>query len=147
HLLALMLEAMDAPERARIHLYGLALFDGTPVRWATQGEAHLKQLIDSDPGNYFLWNRLGNLYKTGDAYDLALSAYAEALRRNEHDIESLHSSAEIHLAREEQEEAARYFHQTLLHARQAPIRTPRSLVRDIVRDALEKLFELHLKSD
>jgi hypothetical protein len=146
-LTALMAEALHSPQKARIHLAKLTLFDGTTSRWPTQGEAHLKGLIERDPDNYFLWSRLGNLYQIGEAPDLALEAFHQAVERNEHDVESLHSIAEIHLDHQEKEEAARYFHQVLLHARHAPAKTPPGLVRSVVRDALETLFQLHLESN
>src|SRR5262249_44990852 len=114
---------------------------------ATFGEAHLKGLIEKTPDDYFLWNRLGNLYKIGRASDLALETFQHALTLNEHDIETHHSIAQVLLEREEKEEAARYYHQVLLHARPAPAKTPRSFVRDIVRDALQALLELHLESN
>jgi hypothetical protein len=146
-LMVLVVEAMSSPEHARIHLARLTLFDGTVSRWPTAGEVHLKQVIDKDPGDYFPWNRLGNLYKCGDAGDKAVEAFHEALKRNEHDVESLHSLGEIYGDRKEDETAAGYFHQVLLHARHAPARTSRELLRVIVRDTLEWLTMLHLESD
>jgi len=146
-LTALLMEALASPEHARVFLGKTAMFDGTFTRWPAQAEAHLKGLIEKEPGDYYLWNRLGNIYKTGDAFDLALEAFREALRLNEHDVESFHSIADICATRGEDEEAARYFHQVLLHARFAPPRTPRPLLRNMIRYALEILLDLHLKSD
>jgi hypothetical protein len=146
-LMVLLLEALDSPQHARVILGKLTMFDGTFSRWPTQSEAHLKELIEKTPGDYYLWSRLGNTYKSGDALDLALSAYREALRLNEHDVESYHNVADIYLGQGQDEEAARYFHQMLLHARFAPPRTPPTLVRNMVRYALEALADLHLKSD
>jgi hypothetical protein len=147
-LMALMAEALRVPpEKARIHLAKLTLFDGTFTRWGTQAEAHLKAVIEKDSGNYFLWGRLGNFYKIAEEFDLALPAFQEAVRLEEHDIEALHSIAQIHLERDNKEEAARYFHQVLLHARHAPVKTPRDLLRNLVRHTLETLVDLHLKSN
>jgi hypothetical protein len=142
----LLAESLRNPENARIHLMEMALFDGTPLRWPTQGEAHLKQLIEKDPSNAFLWNRLGNLYKVGEVFEQALAAYREALARNEHDLESMHSMAQLLLERGEDEEAARLFHQFLRHARQAPGDMPLPLLRGQVRYALEALAALHRTS-
>jgi hypothetical protein len=146
-LMALLLVALDSPERARIVLGQMAMFDNTPMRWPAEAEAHLKELIEKEPENYYLWSRLGNVYKTGDAFDLAVEAFHEAIRLNENDVESYHSIADIHLERGEDEEAARYFHQVLRHGRHAPPRSPQHLVRNMVRYALEALADLHLKSD
>ena len=124
---------------------------GDDVRWhdvalRDPGRVHLKQLIEKDPGNYFVWGRLGNLYKIAEVPDMALEAYHEALKRNEHDVESLHSIAEIYEERGEIEAAARYYHQFLLHARHAPVKTSRELLRGLVRHTLETLAKLHVKS-
>jgi uncharacterized protein YecA (UPF0149 family) len=146
-ILALVVEARATPEQARIHLAKLVMFDGTTSRWPTQAEAHLKGLLEKSPDDYFVWSRLGNVYKIADVPDLAIDAYREAVKRNDHDIESWHSIAEIHLKREEPEEAAASLHQVLVHAKHAPPRTPASFVRELVRDALETLLDLHLKSE
>jgi hypothetical protein len=145
-LVALMAEALHAPDKARITLCRTTLFDGTILRWPTQGEAHLKQLIDKDPTNYFLWDRLGNLYVAGGTHDLALPAFRESVRLEENNVEALHSIAEIHLERKEKEEAARFYHQVLLRARHAPARTPRSLLRDLLLQTIETLRDLHARS-
>jgi hypothetical protein len=145
-LLALMMEAIRDPEHARIHFLRTVLFDGTICRWPTLSEAHLKGLIEKEPGNYFLWSRLGNVYKAGEAYDLAVPAFQKAVELNEHDVESLHSLAEIHLDRDEAEKAAEYYHQMLLQARHAPERTRPELLREMVDDALDQLLQIHLDS-
>ncbi|MBY0229677.1 MAG: SEC-C domain-containing protein [Gemmataceae bacterium] len=146
-LTTLLVEARAYPERARIHLAKLVLFDGTLSRWATHGEAHLKRLIEKEPDDWFLWNRLGNLYKAADAPELALGAFAEALKRNGHDVEGMHSVAQIHQSLGQDEKAAEWFHRFLLNAKHASDDTARTILRDLVRHALEELFDLHLKSD
>src|SRR5262249_21146999 len=85
-------------------------------------------------------------YKIGEAPDLALEAFRESLARNEHDVEAMHSIAQIYEERGQDEEAARWFRQFLQHARHAPAQTSRDLLRNLVRHALETLFDLHLKS-
>jgi tetratricopeptide (TPR) repeat protein len=134
------------PKESQIHLAACRLFDGTVSRWPTQAEAHYRELLEKDPGNYFVWNRLGNIYKTGDVPDLALEAYHKALELNEHDIESLHSIAEIYLDREEPAKAAEYFHRVLLQARHAPRQTEPELVRGIVEDSLLLARDIHQDS-
>jgi hypothetical protein len=144
----LMEEALRFPKKARLHMAKFTLFDGTTSRWPTQAEAHLKQLIEKDPSNAFLWNRLGNLYQCSEAPpEKGLEAFRKAVARNEHDVESLHSIAQIYQELGQDEEAARWFHQFLLHARHAPAKTPRDLLRNLVRHAVETLLDLHMKSD
>ncbi len=146
-LMALTMKAIGSPEDSQLSLGQMHLFDGTVTRYPTQAEAHLKGLIEKTPDDYFLWSRLGNVYHGGEVDDLAEKAYQEAVRLNEHDVESLHSLGEIALERGQHEEAARYFHEMLRHARLAPARTPPDLLRDLVRDTLERLVELHENSD
>jgi hypothetical protein len=145
-LVALTMEAVQGPSQSRLFFGQMTMFDGTVSRWPTQAEAHLEELIDKEPGNHFLWSRLGNIYKMGEVHDLALEAFREAVRLNEHDVESLHSIAEIHLERDVPEEAARYFHLVLRHARHAPANTPPSLLRDMLHDAIESLAKLQVES-
>jgi hypothetical protein len=144
---ALMREAVFDPDNARLIAARPVLFDGTISRWPTQGEAYLKSLIEKKPGEAFLWNRLGNLYKTADAYELAKEAYDETLKRDEHQIESMHSLGEMYENRGQDEESARWYQQVLLHARHAPAEVPAQVVRDLVRDSLTALVHLHHKSN
>src|SRR5262245_3402006 len=144
--MTLLTEAMRSPRRARIWMAKQALFDGTCVRWPAEGERHLKQLIEKDPGDYYLWSRLGNFYKIAEEDEQALEAFHQAIARNENDVESLHSSAQIHEARGENERAAEFFHRFLLRARLAPPRTSRDLLRNLGRHALEELMRLHMES-
>jgi hypothetical protein len=145
-LMGLMLQAIHSPDEARIFLGKPVLFDGTQTQCGTQSVAHLEQLIEKDPGNYYLWSRLGNTFVAAELPDRALEAFREAIRLEEHDVESLHSVAQVLREQKQKEEAARYFHQTLLHARQAPARTPRPLLRELIRDTMDQLMALHHES-
>jgi len=146
-LTAMLAEASFNPKQARLHLAKLTLFDGTVSRWTTQGEAHLTGLIEKAPNDYFLWNRLGNLYKAVDVPELALGAFAEALKRNEHDVEGMHSVAQIHADLGQTEKAVEWYHRFLLNAKHASDYTAQTILRNLVQHALEELFDLHLKSD
>lgn len=142
----LLMELIVSPKHGRIHICKLVLFDGTVSRWPTQGEAHLKQLVEKEPENYFLYNRLGNLYKGGDACDLAIEAFTEAVKRNEHDVAAMHSMAEIYLELKHPETAAMWYHRVLQHARYAPVAVPEHLLRDIVYDSLKTLTDIYYQS-
>jgi hypothetical protein len=143
----LMREATADPENARLVPARLVLFDGTTSRWPTQGEAHLKSLLEKEPDGAFLWNRLGNLYATGDADELAIAAFGEALKRDPHQIEAMHSLGEIYAELGDDEQSAKWFHQMLLHARHAPAYVSAEMVRGLVDDALWDLARLHHDSD
>jgi hypothetical protein len=122
----------------------MRLFDGTPVRTAVEAEAHLKKLIDADPGNYFLWSRLGNLFNIAEEDERAIAAFTKAVELNPLDVESHHSLADYHMARGETELAAKHCHEVLRHCRHAPPRTEEkpALLRSIVRHTLECLYDL-----
>jgi hypothetical protein len=145
-LMALSMEAMTSRESARVHLAECMLFDGTSIRWATEGEAHLKELIAKDPDNYYLYSRLGNLYVAGDAPELAVEAFREAIKRNERDIESQHSIGLILHQRKEEDAAVHHLHEVLLHAHHVPEKTSVAMLRNVVRHTLETLTDMHLES-
>jgi tetratricopeptide (TPR) repeat protein len=128
-----------------INLGELRLFDGTPCHSGGEGEAYIQGKIDADPGNFFLWSRLGNLHNIAEQPDRALPAFQKAVELNPHDVESHHSLGAIYHARGQLDEAAAQFHQVLLHARQAPQRTRNlgDMLKNIVRDTLERLLDLH----
>jgi hypothetical protein len=141
-----MAEVRYSPAKARLHLGRLELFDGTVARWPAQGEAHLKQLIERSPNDPFLYNRLGNLYKAGDADELALETYQRVLELDGKNLEAFHSIAEIHVRREEPEVAASFFHRILINARVVRGHPRESLLRELVLDTLIQLSELHEQS-
>ena len=143
----LIREATSDPENARLIPARMILFDGTTSRWPTHGEAHLKGLLEKKPDDAFLWNRLGNLYKTADVYDRAIEAYAETLKRDEHQIEAMHSLGTIYENRGQDDESARWYQQVLLHARHAPAELPAEVVRVLVEDSLRALSHLHRRSN
>jgi len=145
-LATLLREASADPYNARLIPAKTVLFDGTPSRWPTQGEEHLKALIANNPDDDFLWTRLGNLYKTADVYELAIEAYDEAIRREAHQIEAMNSLAELHHTCGRLEECARWLHRVLQHARHAPASVPAVGVRAMVWNALAVLSRLHVES-
>ena len=141
----LMLLATRNPNLARVCFIRAQLFDGTFTRTATEGEAHLCKLIEANPTDYFLWSRLGNLYDQAEEEELAFDAFTRAVELNPHDVES-HYSLGCYLQQMKQPaEAAGHFTQVLRHCRTAPRQQP-GLVEAMVRDALERLWELHRAS-
>ncbi len=140
-LTALMMEARMAPDKARLQVGRMQLFDGTVTRTATEAEEHLKRMIEARPDDAFLWSRLGNVYENAEERELALSAFRKAVELNPGDVESHHSIG-CYLQDEEPARAIEHFQRVLQHARTAPRRQPQ-LLRDVVRDAIERLVELH----
>lgn len=145
-LMALVMEASWKPKQARVVFGRAQLFDGTVIRTATEGETHLRQLIEANPGDGFLWSRLGNLYDSADEVDRAFTAYTRAVELNPKDVESHYTLGCYEMDKNHQPaRAAEHFTQVLRHCRTAPPRQP-GLAEDIVRDTLDRLFKLHNQS-
>jgi hypothetical protein len=144
-VMALMLQAIHNPQQARIHLVKLTLFDGTVVRTTMEGEAHLQKLIEANPDDYFLWSRLGNLYETAELPDRAFAAFEKAVALNPRDVESHYSLGCMLQEKGERAQAVGHLHAALRYAH-TPQRSHPQLLHDMVRDALERLYELHSRS-
>jgi len=117
------------------------LFDGTSHRFATDAEAHLRSLIAQDPGNAFLYTRLGNILRNGRRPDLAIEPYRRAIEIDPGDLEAQHSLGEAHDDLGKGEEAVPYFHEVLRRAREAK-GIDRRLVRKLVEVSLRRLVDL-----
>jgi hypothetical protein len=148
-LTLLQVMEMDKPGQFGIQFGEMRLFDGTPSHSGAEGEAHLRKLIEADPRNYYLWSRLGNLFMTGEIPNLAFEAFQKAIQLNPLDVESHHSLAEIHKARDECDQAAEHYHQVLLHAREAPLRTKEkpALLKKMICHTLESLLDLRKETN
>ncbi len=141
----LMVLATQKPAAADVHFSRVQLFDGTFIRTATEGEAHLQKLIEANPNDYFLWSRLGNLYEQAEEDERAFDAFSRAVKLNPQDVES-HYSLGCYLAERKQlVQAAEHFTQVLRHCRTTPCRQP-GLLEAMVRETLERLWQLHLES-
>jgi tetratricopeptide (TPR) repeat protein len=147
-LTALLILAAASKPPGPIHFGELRLFDGTRCHSAAEGESHLLSLIDAAPDNYFLWSRLGNLFNVAEDPQRALPAFEKAVELNPQDVESHHSLAEIYFEGNDWQTAAEHYHDVLRYARHAPPRTREkdALLRQIVRQTLERLLELHHKT-
>jgi tetratricopeptide (TPR) repeat protein len=141
-LLALMVEAQSDPGRARIQIGQIHLFDGTLIRTATEAEAHLKKLLEAKPGDDFLWDRLGNLYRSAEELDRATAAYQKAVELNPYNVEAHYSLGCCFMDRAQKGRATEHFCLVLRHCRVYRRRQPQ-LLHDLVRDTLECLFALH----
>src|SRR5438093_12912418 len=105
--------ATQKPAEADVQFIRAQLFDGTFIRTATEAEAHLRQLIEANPRDDFLWSRLGNLYEQAEEEERAFAAFSRAVELNPHDVES-HSSLGCYLmGRQQQALAAEHFAEAL----------------------------------
>ena len=143
-IIALLSVARKDPARSPIQFGEMRLFDGTLVRSPVEGETHLKALIAANPEDYYLWNRLGNLYETAERNDLAVPAFTRSLELNPQDVES-HYSVGYHLKEQRQaKQAQEHFLLALRHCRSAQRCKPQTL-RDVVRAALEGWMETQIQ--
>jgi SEC-C motif/Tetratricopeptide repeat len=123
----------------------LTLFDGTAPRTCFDGVAHLQRLIDVEPTNAYLWNRLGNLYRSAGEYERALPAFDKAAELEPRCVETQHSLAECCLHRNDNARAADYYHQVLRLCRTGIWRNER-LKENVVQHTLEMLVDLNQRS-
>jgi len=142
-VMAISIAAADKGEETPIILGGLQTFDGRLWRYATDAEAHLQGLIESDPDNAFLWVRLGNLYKHGGAKDRAREAYERAIELDPTDIEAHGSLGDIRFQDGRYRESVPHWHAVLKHVRNAR-HVHYDIRRIAARMAIESLLEVHL---
>lgn len=146
--LTVMSLLLGGPGRSEGHLQvaRIGLFDGTTIRFPTEGEAHLRALIRQSPDDPFLRDRLGNLLVHAGRSDLALEAFGEALAIDPSFLPSLFTTGDLFFHHGRDDEAAEAFHALLLAAGSASdIRLDER--RTFVRSAIEHLLDLHERSD
>ena len=135
-------------DRRKAVVMKMALFDGTEISTSAEGVDLLRRRIEADPDNPFLYDRLGNLFRTGGRVDLALDSFQEALRLDQDFILSLHSAGALLLARGNLEEAAKHLHRFIVSIRDerntGRVSTPE--LRALTRDVLENLLAIHSRS-
>ncbi|MBI3466456.1 MAG: hypothetical protein HY000_25870 [Planctomycetes bacterium] len=139
-------QSLRSPKQAQLIFARPQLFDGTISCSPAQSEAYLRRLIGENPSDYYLWNRLGNLLERAGQTAVAMSAFEKAIELNARDVDSQYSLGCHWMANHNYEQAAAHFHAVLRHAR-SDQRTPRRLLQLIMRDSLERLYELHDRTE
>lgn len=119
-----------------------ALFDGTICRSPADGEDYLRDRIAEEPGDFYLHNRLGNLYHHHGMFEQARASYGRAVELNPRDAESWFNLGNLHQRFGQDDVAIHCFQQTLRFAAGSQ-HVPTHDMRAFVRIALEGLFELH----
>jgi tetratricopeptide (TPR) repeat protein len=122
-----------------------ATFDKHTFRYATDGEAYLKKLIDHEPERAFLWVRLGNLYRNCGQSKRAKTAFDRAIELDPKEIEAHSMLGQLYIEEGRPLEAVPHFHAVLKHARDARD-VDKELRRNLVREAIESLLEAHAES-
>lgn len=145
-VMAMTMMAMEGGEDVPLFLGCTGTFDKHTFRYATEGEAHLKGLIEREPDRAFLWVRLGNLYSHAEADELAKTAYQRAIELDPTDIEAHFMLGQVFIETNRPLESVPHFHAVLTHARDV-IQVKKELRRNLVRGAIESLLEAHAESN
>ncbi len=140
HLITQHLLVHKRHPRVKVGL--LSLFDGFVFQWATQGELHLLQQIQTKGQDAYIWNRLGNLYWAGGRPELAMAAFEKSLRLDSGQVESCFSVAGMLYDLGEIEEGEKYFQKALLHGRHYKRLEPEAL-KQVLTFSLVNLVAVH----
>ncbi|NBJ68169.1 MULTISPECIES: tetratricopeptide repeat protein [Clostridia] len=122
------------------------LYDGSKHIFTSDAEAHLLNLLEKDPSDAYIWNRLGNIYDKGGRPELAVSVLEHSIGLDIYQTESYYTLANLLFEITEYEEAASYFRKALVTACEYDKLDAKSL-RDALAVCLEKLFYLYQHSD
>lgn len=113
----LAMTAVLAPDRnLPVHFGEIALSDGFKPPYATDAEEHYLQLIQKEPENALLWNKLGNLYKSGARPELAMAAFEKSIALDANQLESHLSIANLLHEIKDYKNAIYHFHQMMIVA-------------------------------
>jgi len=146
YILTLSMQAMDEGTTDGPVVFGaMATFDGYEFRYATEAEAHLKDLIEQDPERAYLWVRLGNIYGHGGATDLAEAAFKRATELDPSDVEARGVYGTLLCDSDRYLEAVPHWHAVLKHVRNAGHLSV-EFRRNLVRAAIENLLAAHAES-
>lgn len=146
HVTALMAAAMSGMEDVPLVVGFTATFDKRITRYATDGEDHLKKLIDREPERAFLWVRLGNLYSHGGQEERAETAYRRAIELDPTDIEAHFMLGQLLIEMDRPLEAVPNWHSVVKNVRNAR-QVTKELRRNLVRGAIEFLLQAHAESN
>ncbi len=146
YLTALTVAALAEIEDVPLILGCTATFDKQTFRYTTDGEAHLKGLIDREPERAFLWVRLGNLYSHAGQNERSETAYERAIELDPEDIEAHAMFGQLLVEVGRPLEAVPHWHAVLKHARDAR-QVNKELRRNLVRGAIECLLEARAESN
>ncbi|WP_409252084.1 tetratricopeptide repeat protein [Bacillus sp. SCS-153A] len=137
----LAVTAMVAPEmmEGRCQVGKNALYDGTVHQYASDAEEHLLTKIQAHPADAYLWNRLGNLYRSGGRSELAMAAFEKSIAIHPGQSESHYSIADLLEQAGDFENAAVHYHQLMLSAasyKEVSADTLRTLLASSLREML-----------
>jgi len=134
-LTALTLKHFSKLKEERL-IFGIPqLFDGSPFHSAAQAEEYLQGLLEREPQNAFVWDRLGNVYEKAGLLKKATEAFTKALEINPKELESHFSLGYLSLEKGKDKKAAEHFHQVILLAWKNQ-KVPEKKLRELVYQTL-----------
>ena len=146
-VLGLIEQSIDSPKLEKKCTVGKSLlFDGSWHLYSSDGEMHLLQLLKEEPGNSFIWNRLGNLYDKGNRPELAAAVYEHSIEIDHGQIESHFSLGGYFFQIKEFEKTAYHFKQMLLGASEYDLLSAEKL-RELLAYCLVDLFYIYENSN
>lgn len=140
-LTALTLKHFSKLKEERLIFGNPQLFDGSPFHSAAQAEEYLLGLLEREPQNSFVWDRLGNVYEKAGLLKKATEAFTKALEINPKELESHFSLGYLSLERGKDKKAAEHFHQVILLAWKNQ-EVPEKKLRELVYQTLGWLFSI-----
>ena len=144
-LLAALAIPANEPGELGVQFGRLQVFDGKVIKTGAAAEAYLKQKIEEQPENAFIWGRLGNFYEHAGLPDLAEAAFEKSVELDSREVESLYSLGFYRRDEGDLNAAADCFDAAIRHARTSQTVSPEKL-EQIVHSALEELFDLYQES-
>lgn len=127
--------------RDKIAFGKLTSADGQTFSWVTDLEEYYLSVLQREPDNAWLWNRLGNAYYQGGRPDLAVVAYEESLKYDAGQMESHYSLGRILCEHGEAEDSASHLRQMLFTAGDYDLIEP-LVLRDILARGLYILLDV-----
>lgn len=146
YITAMLVATLAEVEEVPLIFGRTGTFDKQAFRYATDCEAHLKELIDNEPERAFLWVRLGNLYSHAGQNERAQTAYERALELDPKDIEAHSMLGQLLVETNRALEAVPHLHAVLKHVRDAR-QVNKELRRSLARGAIELLLQAHAESN
>jgi len=131
-------------EKRRFAVGKLTTHDGFRPRWTTEAEEHFLDIMQNTGEDAYLWNRLGNLYRSGDRPELAMVAYERSLLLDPGMVESLFSIGLLLIDIDQPIAAGQHFRDALFYARKYHY-LPREKLRELISKSIKYLLALHLK--
>ncbi|WP_400243822.1 hypothetical protein AB3U99_21705 [Niallia sp. JL1B1071] len=122
------------------------LFDGSWHKHATDAEEYLLHLIQENPNDSYLWNRLGNIYRTGNRPELATSAYEHSIAIDPKQVESHYTLGLLLLDIKDYLNAGYHIRQSLLYA-EGYKKLEAMQLREMLAIGLQSLLIIHYNSE